>query len=249
MKGLRKYTHAERARIVEELLPAIRRKFGENFIALAAQGSFARGEDFGYSDLELVAFVREMPVGKAWDGFGKIIDGLLIELVWMTRETYLERTREVTKDWFIAGSDILFPIINREFIDELNAYRVENLREKCLKEAKHRWSEVQESTAKTLNAIASENRENLPLLFGDMLVHMLVSLSFLNQTPYVTFAGFVTQARLFEIKPASFERLLDAPRYFQNLPELEKIIERVFAEFEGIFENQGVELYDKNLNL
>lgn len=248
MKGLKKYTHTERAQIVEEIIPLVQKKFGDNLIALAAQGSFARNDDFGYSDLELVAFVKKMPEGKDWEGFGKIRNGLLIELVWMTRETYLKKTLEVTKDWFIAGSDTLLPILNERFINELNSYRVANLREKCLKQAKRHWNEVQESTAKTLNAIASENREGLPLLFGDMLIHMLVSLSFLNQTPYVTFAKYIAQARLFEVKPASFDGLLDIPARgeLQDLPRLEKIIENVFSEFETIFENSGVELYDSD---
>ena len=118
MKGLKKYTHQDRQRIVEEILPQIREKFGDNLIALAAQGSFARNEDFDYSDLELIAFVKKMPEDR-WGGIGKIVDGLLIELIWTTRENYIALTLDVTKDWYISASDKLQPIINAEFINEL----------------------------------------------------------------------------------------------------------------------------------
>lgn len=249
MKGLKKYTHEERARVVEEMIPLIRQKFGDDLLALAAQGSFARADDSGYSDLELVAFVREMPAGKDWEGVGRIRDGLLFELIWTTAEAYRKTTVEVTEMWFLAGSDVLLPLINPDFIENLNRLRAENLREKCLAEAKNRWHEVQEATAKTLNAVGRENRENLPLLFGDMLFHMLVTLSFLNRTPYVTFSEFVTRARLFEIKPADFDELLDAAGNLPDPARLEKTIESVFDGFETIFEEFGIELYDKEINI
>ena len=111
MKGLKKSAHQDRQRIVEEMLPQIREKFGDNLIALAAQGSFARNEDLDYSDLELIAFVRGMPEG--YHGIGKIRDGLLVELVWMTREEYIAETLEVTDMWYLAASDKLLPIISR----------------------------------------------------------------------------------------------------------------------------------------
>jgi predicted nucleotidyltransferase len=250
MKGLKKYTHAERQKVIEEIIPLVRRKFGDNLVALAAQGSFARADDTAYSDLELIAFVREMPGNKDLDGFGKIRDGLLVELIWTTRETYLRRTPDVTKEWFLSGSDVLLPIINEEFIRELSDYRVENLKEKCLAEAKNHWHEVQESTAKTLNAIAADNRDAVSLLLADMLIHMLIVLSFLNQTPYITFSKFIAQARAFKTKPAQFETLLDimTTGKFQDLPLLEKTIEKVFSQFETIFEDAGVELYHDNIN-
>lgn len=157
MKGLKKHTHQDRQRVIEEILPRIREKFGDNLIALAAQGSFARGEDSDYSDLELIAFVKKMPEGRR--GVGKIRDGLLVELVWTTLEKYVAETLEVTEEWYLSASDVLLPIINAEFISDLCEYRTGNLKEKCLAEAARHWHEVQESTSKVLNAIKVENRD------------------------------------------------------------------------------------------
>ena len=251
MKGLKKYTHRQRQKIVEKILPQIRRKFGDNLIALAAQGSFARNEDFDYSDLELIAFVREMPEGH-W-GIGKIFDGLLVELIWTTRENYIAETFELNDMWYLSASDKLLPIINAEFINEFSNYRAENLKEKCLTEARRHWHEVQESTAKTLNAITAKNRDGLPLVLFDMVRHFLISLSFLNQTPYTTFSKFISEARNFAIKPPEFDDLLDliVNGEYQDLQILEKITTAVFSQLEKIFEDSGVELYDdqNGLNL
>lgn len=249
MKGLKKYTHQDRQHIVEEMLPQIREKFGDNLIALAAQGSFARNEDLDYSDLELIAFVREMPAGR--HGIGKIRDGLLFELVWMTREKYIAETLEVTEMWYLSASDKLLPIINAEFINELNACRTENLKENCLAEAKRHWHEVQESTSKVLNAIASENRDGLPLVLFDMTRHFLISLSLVNQTPFVTFARFISQARTFAVKPPEFNDLLDLIVHgeYQDLPRLEETVIAIFSQFEAMFEGLGIELYDDRIDL
>lgn len=250
MKGLKRYSHADRQRVIEEMIPLIRKKFGDELVALAASASFARDEDTDYSDLELVAFVKSMPEGRWWDGVGKIRDGMLVELVWTTAEGYLQNVREVTGDWYIAGSDTLLPLINEEFIAELNGYRVADLREKCLRRAALHWHEAQEATAKVLNAILADNRDGLPLLAFDMLRHMLIVLSFLNQTPYVTFARFVTQARSFKVKPADFEALNDAlaQGVLRDPPSLRALVTNVFTQFEQIFEGLGVELYDDDVD-
>jgi hypothetical protein len=189
-----------------------------------------------------------MPEGP--DEMGRIRDGLLVELVWTTREGYLEEGREVSRDWYIAGSDILLPIINPEFIAELNRYQVDNLREKCLSTAAKRWYEVQEGTAKVLNAILANNREGIPLVLFDMVYHMLVVISLLNQTPYVTLARFITQARTFPVKPANFEALLDlvVQGGYQDLELLQETVVTVFTQFEAIFEGLGIKLYDDNVD-
>jgi hypothetical protein len=250
MKGLKKYSHEDRARVIEHMVPLVKNKFGDNLLALAAQASFARNEDSGYSDLELIAFVKEMPEGKKWDGMGRIVDGLMVELVWMTTENYLSETKDVGKYWFIAGSDTLAPILNDELIDKLNSFRPESLKEKCLKRAVDRWYEVQEATAKVLNAIDRENRDGLPLLLFDMVLHMLVVLSFLNQIPYVTFARFIEQARHLQAKPEGTDELLDIVVHgeYSDLARVRETVVEVFAGFESIFEREGCEIYDDNLD-
>jgi hypothetical protein len=250
MRGLKKHTHEDRLKVIREMVPLVRKKFGDNLVALAAQASFARNEDSGYSDLEMIAFVKQMPEGKKWDGMGRIVDGLMVELVWTTKETYLSETKDVGKFWFISGSDTLTPIINDEVVAQLNSFKPLNLKEKCLKRAVDRWYEAHEATAKVLNAIDRENDEGLPILLFDMALHMLVVLSFLNQVPYVTFARFIEQAREFQTKPEGMDELLDTLVFarYSDLARLKGTVTQVFSGFEEIFEREGCRIYDDSLD-
>lgn len=251
MKCLKKHSHEEREEIVREILPKVKEKFGDNLIAFAAQASYARGEDYGYSDLELIGFLKRMPSKKKWGAMVRVWDGMLIELVWTTKETYIKEVKEVTKDWYLAGSDTLLGLMNEKFIRELNDYVPRVLEERCLKFAANRFKfEVQESFGKVLNAIDDGNREGLPLLLFDAAFHALVTLSFLNCSPYITFARMVEKVRTFEVKPASLDELLDVlvGGSYQDLPSLREILMRVLEEFEETFEARGMDLLDQNID-
>ena len=252
MKGIRRYTHRDREKIISEIVPQIKKKFGENLIALAAQASYARGDDADYSDLELIAFVKEMPEGsKGLEGMSKIRNGLLIELIWTTRETYIAEIKDVAEEWYIAGSDVLLPLSNEEFISELNNYRVHDIKEKCLKRAVRHFPEVQALTTKVLNAIAQQNRQGMPVLVFCLLKEILTSLSFLNQPPYTTLAKYVPEARSFKMKPDRFDELLDlvVEGKYQDLSSLKELTEQVFEGFEKILDDLGLKVYDDNTEL
>ena len=250
MKGIKKHTHSDRAKIIKKIAPLIVKKFGDNFIALAGCCSFARNEDVDYSDLELVAFVKSMPEGKPQGGMAKIYEGMLIELMWMTREAYLKDTRDVTEHWHYSGSDRLIAIINDDFIAEVNGYQPPDIEQQCLDRAVGCFSEVQEAVSKVLNAVNQKNHEGIPILFFYMVLEMLKVLSFLNQEPYVTASRMFAQAKKFDMKPASFDRLLymaEEGRY-SDLSSLRRLTVDVFEEFESIFEKLGIELYDDNFD-
>jgi len=250
MKGIKKHTHADREKVLKEMVPLIKKKFGDNLIALAVCCSFARDEDADYSDLELTAFVKSMPADKPRGGLAKMYDGMLLELVWMTRETYLETTLDVNEFWHYSGSDRLRPIINEKFIAELGAYRPQNLKQKCLDQAVGCFTEFQEAVSKVLNAVTQENREGIPVVFGDMITQTLKLLSFLNQEPYVTASRMFAQARHFRSKPKSLDKLLDmaVAGGYGDLDVLHELTVAVFDEFETIFEDLGLELYDVDID-
>ena len=251
MKGIKKHTHADREKIINEMVPLIKDKFGDNLVALAAQASYARGDDADYSDLELTAFLKEMPEGKNTQGMSVIKDGMLIELQWTTRKLYISEVKEPAEEWYIAGSDVLLPLINEEFISELNSYKIENLKEKCLKQGVRHWPSVQESTTKLLNAINQENREGIPLLVFYVLKDTLISLSFLNRTPYTTAGKFIAEARNFQLKPGRYDEFLDmvVDGKYGDLELLKELTVSIFEKFERIFEELGSTLYDDSPDL
>jgi len=250
MQGIKAHSHQDRTKIIEEMVPLVKRKFGAGLIALAAQGSYARGEDGPYSDLEMIAFLKKMPKGETELGMAKIRDGMLVELVWTTREKYLQSTIDVNKHWFISGSDTLLPIINKEYIANLKTYQARKVKESCLNWAAQRFYLVQECATKLLNAVEDDNRENIGLLAHCTFSYMLETLAFLNQTPYTTLSQFVTQASGLPMKPDGFDELarLMIDGKYQDLPGLQKAVITAFEGFEDLFEDLGVELYYDNVD-
>jgi hypothetical protein len=250
MKGIKKHTHEDRGKVIRELVPLIKKKFGDDLIALAVCCSYARNDDLDYSDLELIAFVKTMPDSKQQGGLAKIVDGMLIELVWMTRETYLNTVLDVNEYWHYSGSNTLLPILNDGFINELSTYRPPNLKRKCMDHAVGYFSELQEAVAKVLNAINRGNCENMPVLFPDMINQILRVLSFLNQEPFVTASQMISQVQGFRIKPKSLGNLLDiaVKGGYQDLVALREISIAVFEELEKIFEELGLSLYDEDID-
>ncbi len=232
------------------MIPLVRKRFGDNLLGLAAQGSYARGEDGPYSDLELIAFLKKKPKGEAVSGMAKIRDGMLVELLWTTREKYLQSTIDVNADWYLSGSDVLLPIINKEYVRNIGSYQAKRVKEDCFKHAAERFYEVQESTTKLLNAIEDDNLENIGLVAFDMFMHMLVVLSFLNQTPYTTFSRFVTQAVQFPMKPGGFDELtaIMVEGDYLDLSRLEDSVTTVFEGFEQLIDDLGIELYYDNID-
>jgi hypothetical protein len=92
-RGLKPHTHEQRHAIIQQLIPLFRQRFGDNLVAIAADASYARGEDRSYSDLELEVFVHEMP-GEGEDPYlQRIVDGMLIEVMYHTAEEYLKQRR------------------------------------------------------------------------------------------------------------------------------------------------------------
>jgi len=245
MKGIKKYTHADRQKVIEEMIPLIKRKFGDNLLGLASLASFARGDDADYSDLELVAYLKKMPEDNEPKGMSKIRDGLLVELEWTTVEEEIKKTHEVTGDWYIAGSDVQEAIINADVINTINDFVPENLEAKCLAKAAELWNEVQEATCKVLNAVSQKNREGISLLVFDMLLQMLKILAFLNHTPFVTFSSFIAQAREFKIKPERFDDLIDimVNGRYTALDNLADVVTDVFNQFETQFDELDIDPY------
>src|SRR3990167_8190215 len=136
MEGIKPHTHEDRTKILKKLVPLIKKKFGSNFIALAADGSYARNEDTDYSDLELIVFLKKIPKDANWS-VRKIMNGLLIEII---------------------------PDTKISFIEKINSFKPDNLEKKCWNQAVKRWNQYQEIASKVLNNIRQKNKEAIPLV-------------------------------------------------------------------------------------
>lgn len=253
MKGIKKHSHKEREKVLKELVPLIKTRFGDKLLAIAARGSFARNTDGPFSDLELFAFLKKMPPGQknlAYGKMRKIRDGLLVEIIWVTEKIYIREVKDVSSAWFGSGADILYPVYNKKFADKLNKYKARDLQEKCLKQAAANWDRVQEATTKVLNAAEQKNHQGMALVIHDMFSNMLKELSFINQTPFTTFSQLVQESKKLRIKPKKFETLtkIVVNGDYKNYKIIKEIVTDVFSELERYLENKGFELYQENVD-
>lgn len=248
MKTIQPHSHQDRTKIAQQLIPFLQEKYGDNLIAFASDGSFARGEDTTYSDLELIAFLEKIPE-KGIEPIRKIIDGLYIVMIFETKESYIRKYLEITDIWYASGAGKLNAIINEAFVKEVNSFRPANIEKKCLGQIEKRWPFFQEITAKVLNNCLQNEAEAIPLSFPAMVKEVLILLSFLNATPYISLGRYITQARNFQIKPKSFEKLIKTfiNGKYQQYKLVEEITEEVFSELEYMIEKKGLKLCEEKL--
>jgi hypothetical protein len=235
MQSIKPHTHQERTQIIEKLTAELQQTFGDNLIALAVEGSYARNEDKAYSDLELTAFLKTKEGYEDWE-IRRIDDGQLIVIVAETKESYIRKYLEVTDIWYATGSYTILPIINEEFIKELNEYKPTDLEVNCRKQVEKRWPHFQEITSKILNSIESNDQEGFAMSFYPLVKEMLVIMAYLNCKNYTTLTSYISQAREFAIKPVGFEELvgLFLSRNNQDLNLYKETVMKVFESLEEI---------------
>ena len=243
MQGIKLHTHEERNDVIDKVLPFLIDTFGDNLIALGADGSFARNEDLAYSDLELVAFFQEIP--KDWK-YRKIIDGMLTVIVAETKTSYIEKYLDVSDVWYASGAGKLYPLMNDAFIEEINSFEPEKKEEKCFQQIEKRWPFYQEIASKVLNTCLQKDKEAMALVFSSMVKELLILMSFLNTTPYKTLGTYIRQAKDFPLKPKGFDKLLElfVGGKFQRFDLIKTETEEVFTSLEDMLSKKGVELYN-----
>ena len=228
-----------------------RRALGTNLLALAVQGSYAREEDRDYSDLELVAFVKELPAdGPRLDG-EQIFDGMMVDLVWTTEDEYIASVKEVTEHWYIAGSDYLAPLVNTAMIHRINSIEPDDLQTRCLEQAMRRWPALYEATTKVLNALLRDDAPDLARLFFSVVDHVLVELAFLNAKPYTSSSTTFEEALRLPKQPASLPELtaVVAEGAYTDHRRLERVVLAVLAELEALLVSEGATLDVEELTL
>lgn len=245
--GLKQHTHEERSCIVERLVPLIKRHMGSELLALAATGSFARGTDGAYSDVELMGFVKRRPDSdRASVKF--IYDGVLIDLWFLTRVDYLYIHRQkIGAEWPYAGRNMLVPLLNEPFIREVADVPLNMTLEERMRALGNYWPEVQEATAKVLTASSREDDDSSRFLFWQMSEKMCVALSLVNGRPFTTRAAIFSEVRMFRTLPMHIE-LLSIPPDSQPTPaDMAERAMIVFEEIEQILYSYGLDLYAKSL--
>lgn len=249
--GLKAHTHAEREAMIAELIPLWQKKFGDNLLGIGACASFARGEDTDYSDLELNLFVKELPDDEE-RYYQRVVDGMLIEVIYMTPQDFLLERKKIASHWHISASDRMVGVYHADFIEHLveQAEDVKFSEVEFLEAAARKRYELQENCGKVLNAVVQKNREGISLLLMDAMIKVMEVLALINQTPFVTFSRYISQARKFKIKPKGFDRYLDilVDGSYQNLDLVGDVTLSVFCDMEKIFTEHGIHLYEDDFD-
>ena len=241
MKSLRIHDHFERQKIIDRLKDQLIEKYGDNLVALASEGSFARDEDLPYSDLELTVIVKDLPVVKDLT-IRKIFDGLYVVVVFETKDSYINKYLDVSDVWYASGSSKLNPIIDHDVIKELNNYEVLNKKVKCKRQIENRWPFYQEITAKVFNSVIATNRELFSLAFPVFVKETLIILSYLNQTPYKTLGTYISQAKKFNKLPDRFDEIINILIHgeFDDLNRVSDAVKDMFSSMEKLLEKESI---------
>lgn len=252
VQGIRPHTRSERLAVIEKLIPLWQEKFGDNLLSVAVSASVARGEDCAYSDLELDLFLRDSPEVEDERYLQRVVDGMLIEVVYHTPEAFLRERTGIAGHWHMSASDRLVGVYNAPFIDELMAQidAAHHTEDEFLRAASRPRYELQESFSKVLNAVEQGNVEGISLLVMDAVMHLLQVLALVNRHSFTTFGRYIAEARAFAIKPDCFDDLLDilVEARYRDLPYVGEVMWAVFAGVECIFEARGFRLYEDELD-
>ena len=245
--GLKKHSHQERARLVAALVPLIKRHAGKDLLALAATGSFARGTDGVYSDIELAAFVRRSPdEDRRYLNF--IFDGMGIDLWFLTRGEYIDIHKgKVRHDWPYAASSILTPLLNEPYISALSEVTCNVTSGACRAVLRTFWPKVHEATTKLLTAVERGDVDPIVFLYGQMAEKMCAALSLLNAKPFTTRAAIFAEARAFGRLPEGFDLLVLSPDQPIDPTELARRAILVFGEIEQLIYSIGINPYEREL--
>jgi len=250
--GIRRHSHEERLRMVEQLVEFWQKKFADNLLGVAIGASVARGEDQAYSDLELDVFLREKPAKREEQYLQRVVDGMLIEAIYHTPEEYIKERETIPYHWHLSASDqwtvVYNPVFFDEFKDKLSAIHYSDA--DFISAATRKRYQLQESFCKVLNAVEVNNREGISLLLMDAALNLLEVLAYLNQQPFTTFSRYISQAKEFTIKPDRLDDFLDllVNGTYQDLPMVREVSLKVFTSLEKIFRDHRIELFNDELD-
>ena len=232
-EGLKRHTRLEREGMIDALVPPIIRHMGHQLVALGVGGSFARGADSAYSDLELIGFVGKPAGPRSAARF--VHDGIVVDIGFVTRQEFLDRTKtKVHPAWPFTARTVLLPLINDAFVRELNAVPYNNSPQDCMQALGAFWPEIQQAAARLLTAVEGGNAAPAPYLYWQAVEKFCVALSLLNARPFTTRAAMFGEARQFPLLPASFESLLIPAGEAVDVVELARRVHKTFWEIERL---------------
>lgn len=231
------------------MVPLIKKKFGKNLLAIAARGSFARKTDASFSDLELFAFLKEMPRGQKKIPYGKmqvLKDGLSIEMLWITPAVYIQEVREVTASWYGVGSEKLLPVYGKSVVEKIAKHKPTNKKQKCLDEAHNLWPAIYFTGETALACAQKKDHEKIALAVYHFYMNIFPFLAFINSTPYTTGSRKILEAKKFKKKLKGFSALtrIIVNGQFRKYKDIQTHVEGIMDDAKKYLREAGYDVPD-----
>jgi len=161
-----------------------------------------------------------------------ILDGLAIEMLWITEKNYIQEVKEISPSWYGVGAEVLQPITSPEFVQRISNHQPSNKRDNCLKQAFNIWPAIYFSSKKVFEVTTQKDHEKISLAVYHAFENILSFLSFINQVPFTSSSKKIVEAKEFKLLPKGFLKLLDI------------IINGKFMEYESIHSHFVTILHD-----
>jgi kanamycin nucleotidyltransferase len=219
VRTIRPHTHAERVALLPDVVRRLEDRFGDGLLSVAVAGSFARGDDGPYSDIDVVAIIA--PDGPRADepGTVEIVDGQFVDIPYWTVDDLLRPLREPRNDWCFWATRRLVAVTNPPIVEQVERESAaliararrqgDPLHERLVALATGRLSyEVPEHVGKLLNACQPGRLDaERSLLLPRALHELLVTVALLNARPYPDLVAMLDDAPRLPIRPPGLEEL------------------------------------------
>ncbi len=101
---LKKHSHEDRVRIAKEVSGRIIQSYGENVVAVYIIGSTSKNLDRPYSDLEMIAALRDDAANEPSMKY-YIYNGLIVQVEYRTESYTLKDASRLTREWPLAADE------------------------------------------------------------------------------------------------------------------------------------------------
>jgi len=213
VRTIRPHTHAERVKLLPAVVRRLEDRFGDGLLSVAVGGSFARGDDGPYSDIDVVAIIAPDAPRADEPGTVEILEGQFVDIPYWTVGDLLRPLREPRSDWCFWATRRLVAVTNPlvvEHVERESAALIararrpaDPLHERLVALAAERLGyEVPEHVGKLLNA-CQPGRPHVErgLLLPRALHEVLVTVALLNAWPYPDLTAILDDAPRLSIRP------------------------------------------------
>jgi KNTase C-terminal domain len=241
---LRKFTHEDRLRIARQISDRVVKKYGNDVLAVYICGSTSKSLDRPYSDLEMIAVVRdraEIPM-KYY-----VHKGLIINIEYLTSSYTLDDAEKFTKDWHWVADQYRnrIELYERDgWFRRLDEAVAKNEKKSSVEAIRKSLMMMSESVASMRNAMLTNDGVRV-LMAGRTLAEDAARIVYLLNRKYVTTTSWFWKIAFdLQKKPRDFRQLVEKMCGFTSTTpkQVTEASEKMYREIGELVRAEGVEI-------